>query len=229
MSGAVRLPPPDRPRGPHGVPRLLCIVDVPTCVRRGVDPTAAVGLVADAGAPAVMLRARDLPAAELAVLADAAVRFCRYGGSLALVSAAVDVAVAADADGVHLPSSSIADAARALDAGLLVGASVHDHAELLAALDAGVHYVLAAPVFDPTSKPRERPPLGVDGLASLCRAAGDTPVVALGGVTPARIPAVRAAGAHGVAALGAFSHAGARDAVPEHLAALRRAAAVGAV
>lgn len=228
MTAGRRIPLP-APASPVTAPRLLAIVDVPTCAARGVDPVAALALVADAGAPAVMLRAKDSTPEERLALADQAVRYGRYGGAEVWIAADVEAASASGAAGVHLPSNALDRVAVARDAGLRVSAAVHDHGELIAALDAGVDQMLVAPVFDPTSKAATREALGLQGLAALCRSAGGVPVIALGGIGATRVGEVRAAGAYGVAALGPFcSEQGAR-AVREFRVALRRAFAVPGV
>ncbi|MEZ5989186.1 MAG: thiamine phosphate synthase [Planctomycetota bacterium] len=86
-------------------------------------------------------------------------------------------------------------------------ASVHDEAELERAVAAGADYVLASPVH-PVRK-AGRPsgaPLGLLGLEALVRAA-PIPVLALGGVTPARLPEILATGVHGVAAMSGIGDA----------------------
>ncbi|HEY6793743.1 MAG TPA: thiamine phosphate synthase [Kineosporiaceae bacterium] len=84
----------------------------------------------------------------------------------------------------------------------LAGRSCHDEAEIDRSVDAD--YVTVSPVFPTVSKPGYGPPLGVAGLARLVARAAPLPVYALGGVdTPARAAACRAAGARGVAVMGA--------------------------
>ena len=104
---------------------------------------------------------------------------------------------------LHLPSGEEASALRPL-APLGLSQSVHDRSGLQRAQAAGVDRVLLSPIFAPGSKPLDaRPPLGLAELAAVC--AHPTPAIfALGGITPARAPACRQAGAAGVAAIGAF-------------------------
>lgn len=104
---------------------------------------------------------------------------------------------------LHLPGGMDAAALRPL-APRGLSQSVHDRAGLQRARVAGVDRVLLSPIFAPGSKPLDaRPPLGLAALAAAC--AHPTPkVLALGGITPARAPPCREAGAAGVAAIGAF-------------------------
>jgi thiamine monophosphate synthase len=107
--------------------------------------------------------------------------------------------------GLHLPGSADPHrddvrAARATHAGLL-GASTHTPDEALTALAAGADYVLLSPIWPSPGKPGDtRPPLGCAGFAAL----RGRPVLALGGLTPARAREALAAGAWGWAAMGAL-------------------------
>lgn len=90
--------------------------------------------------------------------------------------------------------------------GVVVGRSCHNRAEL--ARLTTEDYLTVSPVFPSSSKPGYGPPLGVAGLAELVRRGGDRPVLALGGVdTPERVAACLAAGAAGVAVMGAVMRA----------------------
>jgi thiamine-phosphate pyrophosphorylase len=82
--------------------------------------------------------------------------------------------------------------------------SVHSPEE--AARSRGMSYTVAGHIFSSASKPG-REPLGLEGLARIV-AASPTPVLAIGGITPGRVEAVIAAGAHGVAVIGAICEAG---------------------
>lgn len=89
--------------------------------------------------------------------------------------------------------------------------SCHDEASLARAAADGCDFALLSPVFPPGSKPSDpRPPLGVQGFARLAAGAG-LPVVALGGLDSLRVAGLRAAGASGVAGIGAFFQAGRVD------------------
>lgn len=95
--------------------------------------------------------------------------------------------------GLHLPS-------QAPPTGHRHGRSCHDANELDRAFDQGAAYGFLSPVHRPTSKPSDsREPLGVDRFIAL---SAGRPVIALGGIDPARAHALREAGAHGVAVLG---------------------------
>lgn len=167
------------------------------------------------GRVAVHLREKDLGGAALLALARTLAAACHGRGQLLLVNDRLDVALAAGADGVHLPSSGVppADARRLLGAAAVVGVSCHSADDVRRARDGGATFATFGPVYDTPSKRRYGSPVG---LAALRDAASlGLPLVALGGVTPARVPEVLAAGASGVAAIRAWL------AAPDPAAAIR--------
>ena len=151
----------------------------------------------DAGLPAVQLREKGLPGRPLLALAERLRAATARTGALLLVNDRVDVAIAAGADGVHLGGGSIpADAARALlgpDA--LIGVSTHAPGEPTA----GADLAFFGPVWETPGKTA----VGTARLAEAVRAAS-VPVLAIGGATAARLPAVRDAGAAGAAVIRAI-------------------------
>ena len=85
----------------------------------------------------------------------------------------------------------------------IVGASVHTLEESIEAESAGADWLTFGPVYDTPSKRAYGPPQGLASLERVARAVR-IPVVAIGGITPERVREVRAAGAHGVAAISAI-------------------------
>ena len=159
------------------------------------------------GAAALQLREKDLGGAALLDLARALLSVCRATGQLLLVNDRIDVALAAGADGVHLPGAGVppAEARRLLPTGRLVGVSCHSAAEVARARQGGADYATFGPVFDTPSKRAFGPPPGLAGLEDAARLG--LPLVGLGGVDPGNAAAVRAAGAAGVAAIRAWLEA----------------------
>ena len=143
--------------------------------------------VAPAGTVALQLREKDLPACELYQLALRLREVCTKAGAPLFVNDRVDIALAAGADGVHLPFDSIGvtQARKLLSAGNLIGASSHSPPDVSGAARGGADFVVFGPVFDPLSKPATGPRWGTEGLGAACRS-GAIPVFALGGITPAR-------------------------------------------
>lgn len=116
----------------------------------------------------------------------------------------LDVALSVPTAGVQLGHGSLpVSAARALNPLWWVGKSVHDLAEAEAARTEGADYLVVGPVFATASHPG-RAPLGLAKLQQIVAAAGDLPVIAIGGMTAERVREVRSSGAYGVAAIRAF-------------------------
>lgn len=197
---------------------MIAIIDYETCHARGVDPTAAAALCANAGA-AILARAKTVSSEVRAAFVNDCVRFARYTDAPCLVSQDVGLAGQLSAHGVHLTSNQVADVAELRSRGLLVGRSTHSIAELLAAGEEGCDYAFFSPVYRSGSKP-DLDGQGVDALRAACLVS-TIPVLALGGVTSQRVESVRRAGAFGVAALGPFAAEDAATTVREYRRALR--------
>lgn len=154
-----------------------------------------------AGVDLVQLRERDL---DGGVLTRLAVRMVAAAApAKVLVNDRADVALAAGAHGVHLRGESYdATRLRAIaPAGWVIGRSVHTAAEA-AACGRAVDYVVFGPIYPTVSKPGA-PPAGAAELKKVA-AAADAPVLAVGGITLARLPELAAAGAAGVAGIELF-------------------------
>jgi thiamine-phosphate pyrophosphorylase len=158
---------------------------------------------AQAGVDLVQLRERDLPTADLADLARRAMALAVGSQTRILVNDRVDVAIAARADGVHLPSRGLPPAgARELIAPPgLVGCSIHEPAPALQ--PSVVDYVVFGTVFPTASKPEGMAVAAIEGL-QMAVAGSSVPVLAIGGVTLERIGPIAAAGAAGIAAIELF-------------------------
>jgi thiamine-phosphate pyrophosphorylase len=188
------LPPP---RGPF---RLLAISQLGTAESGAASWF---GALAAAGVDGVQLREKHLDDRALHELALQA-RAALPPPIRLLVNGRADVALAAGADGVHLPADGLPAAAlRARFGGdLLIGVSTHRLEEVTAARLAGADYVVFGPVYETPAKAGHGAPVGPDLLARA--AAQGIPVYALGGVTLERFGEVAAAGAAGVAAVRLF-------------------------
>ena len=124
-----------------------------------------------------------------------------------LVNDRFDVARAAGADGVHLPSASLpSQVVRGLcGEEFLIGVSTHSLDEAQRARDGGANFVVFGPVFETESKRAYGPPQGLEKLREVTAALEDFPVLAIGGVTLDNAETCFAAGASGVAGISWFN------------------------
>jgi thiamine-phosphate pyrophosphorylase len=154
----------------------------------------------EAGVGAVQLREKDLDDRGLYDLARSA-RAALPPATRLLVNGRLDVALAAGADGVHLPADGVPPASlRArFGPGVLIGCSTHTVTEVERARDEGADYVTFGPVW---ATPGKGAPVGTTELARAV--AAGLPVYALGGVTLDRFAELAAAGAAGAAAIRLF-------------------------
>lgn len=167
-----------------------------------VDGPRAVALTESAlagGADLIQLRDKGLDDRQRLARAIALRERCRAAGALLIVNDRADIAALADADGVHLGQDDLphAEARRLLPAGLL-GASTHDDAEVLAALDDDACSYLGLGCCFPSAT---KPELTASGLALVERWAPrlHKPWFALGGVTLERLGQLRERGCRAVA------------------------------
>jgi thiamine-phosphate pyrophosphorylase len=132
-------------------------------------------------------------------------RVCRRRDVPLLVNDRVDVALAAGADGVHLPGDSfrVAEARALLGERALIGVSTHAPEEVAAAAAEGADFAVFGPVFETPSKAAYGAPQGLERLGAAVRAAS-LPVLAIGGMTPERATAARRIGAAGAAVVSAI-------------------------
>jgi len=160
-----------------------------------------------AGVGAVQLREKDLDDRALFELVRSA-RALLPPATRLLVNGRLDVALAAGADGAHLPADGVPLAAlrRRFGPGVLLGRSTHRPDEVEAARRDGADYVTFGPVYPTPGKERYGQPPGLAGLAAATARNGGAgiPVYALGGVTLRRLAEVAAAGAAGAAGIRLF-------------------------
>jgi thiamine-phosphate pyrophosphorylase len=183
-----RLVPPDAPE-PVAIRCLL------TALHHAIE----------AGVDLIQVRERDLEARVLAGLVREIVAAAQGTATRVVVNDRLDVAMACGADGVHLRRTSIgvASVRQIAPPPFIVGRSVHSRDDVAAL--AGADYAIAGTVFRSASKPDEHRLLGLEGLRELA-ATAPCPVLAIGGVTVARVDEIAASGAAGVAAIGLFMH-----------------------
>lgn len=201
-------------------PRLLAINDPD--LAPGPELETWVRGLARAGVDGLEIRLKDrraVPDRLLLVTVERA-RILFPPPGILLVNGRADVAVAAGADGVHLPASGLPIrevrhlAETFMGRGnrgrrVLIGRSTHRPEEVARARDDGADYVTFGPVYPTPSKAGYGEPPGLAGLREAC--AVGLPVLALGGVDAGRLGELAAAGAAGAAGIRVFAEPAARS------------------
>jgi thiamine-phosphate pyrophosphorylase len=188
---------------------LYAILDCDAVTARGWAPADVCRAWLRAGVRLIQLRAKTARFGAFLDVAAEIAPLCSAAGATCIINDRADVAVLCGADGVHVGQDdlSVADARRVFKNAArphLVGLSTHDDAQVAAALSQPISYLAIGPVFDTGSKDTGYGPVGlahVERAAIAAHAAG-LPLVAIGGITIERAPAVLAAGADAVAVIG---------------------------
>ena len=154
----------------------------------------------DGGATVIQLRKKSMPMLEQYRLATALRTLTLAHEALLIINDHADLAIAADADGVHLGQDDLPpDAVRALPGfdGRLIGRSTHSLGQAQVAVHEGADYIAVGPVY-PTPTKEGRPAVGTT-LVSRVAGVIDRPFVAVGGIDHDNASAVVEAGAHAIA------------------------------
>ena len=156
------------------------------------------------GADAIQLRAKTGSTRERIAEAIAVHGICRKKGIPLIVNDRIDVAIAADAEGVHLGRLDfpISLARDLLGPRRWIGGSAATLGEAREAWRAGADYIGFGPLFPTLSKEDAAPPAGIDALRAAA-AESPVPVLAIGGVSESNLPLILEAGAHGAAVISA--------------------------
>ena len=160
----------------------------------------------DGGVRAVQLREKDLEGRELYELAEQLRALTlRYQARL-LISDRIDIALATEADGVHLGQSSfpVVEARQLLGPDKLIGVSTHSRHEIAAS--EGADFIIFGPVYYTPSKAAYGEPQGLHRLREAVQQS-TVPVFAIGGIKAERVAEVLETGAHGIAVISAVSAA----------------------
>lgn len=197
----------------------LCVITDPT-LGRGRPHSDIVERAIEGGADMIQFRDKLLRDPERTDAAKELQIVCHVAGAPLIINDHIDVAVTVDAAGVHVgqTDASIAEARAALGEDRIVGASTGNVAQARAAEAAGADYIGFGHIYPTGSKDKPTPPVGLVALAEVCRAV-TIPVLAIGGINLDNVSEVIAAGAWGVAVIGAVT--GAED--PREAAALMKA------
>jgi thiamine-phosphate pyrophosphorylase len=174
------------------LPRLHIVTDSLDVVRGAVGH----------GPVAIQIRVKTTDRLAYA-LTVAALEVCRPAGAVCLVDDRVGVALAAGADGVHVGADDlpVAAARRVLGPSAVLGATCRNPLDARAAVVDGASYIGAGPAFETSTKAGLPAPLGPARLAVIAAAVPETPVIAIGGLTPERALSLKT---YGVAAVSAI-------------------------
>ena len=166
-----------------------------------VASAAWMGRLLPAGASLVQLRIKDRPAEEVRAQIRESQGLCARAGAQLVVNDYWQLALEEGCDFVHLGQGDLdaADVPALRRAGVRIGISTHDDAELDRALGHEPDYVALGPIYPTLLKVMPFGPQGLDRIGEWKRRAGARPLVAIGGITLERLPGVLAAGADSAA------------------------------
>lgn len=184
------------------LPKLYAITD---CQLSNCTHEEIVQLLLAAGVRWIQLRDKDASARELLDAARKCLPFTHAAGAKLIINDRVDVALTADADGVHLGQEdlSVEEAREILGEEKIIGISTHSLDQFRTALETSANYIAIGPVFPTKTKENPAPVVGLDLLRE-ARALTDRPIVAIGGITLERAAEVTDAGASSVAVISAL-------------------------
>ncbi len=166
-----------------------------------VDSIAWVARLTALGVGTIQLRAKELDDSRALQIVTEALAATAGTATKLVVNDYWRAAIIAGAKHLHLGQEDLADAdLKAIrDAGLSLGISTHDDAELETALRAGPDYVALGPIFPTTLKSMRFAPQGIARITEWKKRIGDIPLVAIGGIKLEQAPAIFAAGANSIA------------------------------
>jgi thiamine-phosphate pyrophosphorylase len=172
---------------------LYAIVDTTLLSRRRIDTIDYARAVLKARPTALQLRAKDVSAREILAMLRALRPLCRQAGVPLVANDRADLAALAGCEIVHIGQTDVPyDIVHRIAPQLAVGFSTHDEAQLDRALALPLRYVAYGPVFETPSKVNADPVVGIEGLRAAHKKtmAANVPLVAIGGITLARIPMI---------------------------------------
>lgn len=185
----------------------------------GGDPVSLAADLLAGGCRLVQVRCKDWSLDEQIRVTHEVIALARPLGAVVFANDHPEVALATGADGVHIGQlDGSVEAARAVvGPDILIGQSTHSVEQARASTG---DYVAFGPVFETTNLSRHKPVRGIERLAAVAEVVR-VPLVAIGGIGPARIAAVRDAGAHAWAVIGAVAGAADRVAATQVLVSTR--------
>lgn len=195
---------------------LYLVTDRPLSLGRPIEEV--VRAAVEGGVTMVQLREKDCPTGEFVALARALKEALAPYGVPLIINDRVDVALAVDAEGLHIGQSDMSyeDARRLLGPDKIIGLSVENFDDLEVANTLGVDYVGISPVYGTPTKSDTSAPFGLEGLRRAVEMSIH-PTVAIGGMNASTIGEVVEAGVDGVAVVSAICSAPSPKAAAEEL------------
>jgi thiamine-phosphate pyrophosphorylase len=186
--------------------RVLVVVEAGLAAPRPVVEIVRAALAG--GARAIQLRNKGDTARELVAAGERLAPLLKQAGALFFINDRLDVALALEADGVHVGPDDLPVAAvrAAAPRGFLIGRSADDPHVARRAVADGADYIGCGTVFPTSTKPDAGDTIGLEGLRRVVEAV-PVPVVGIGGITVERVRDVVEAGASGLAVVSAVMHA----------------------
>ncbi|MDJ1483958.1 thiamine phosphate synthase [Cytophagaceae bacterium YF14B1] len=185
--------------------KLYLVTDSLICQQAGYNVEYVVEQACKAGVNWVQLREKDLSTEDFIALAHKVLAITRMYNAKLIINDRVEVAVAVDADGVHIGQDdmSYTQARELMGYTKIIGLSVNNLPELTAANALDVDYVGIASIFSTTTKLDTTSELGIEGLRSLCTQTKHS-TYAIGGINQTNIQQVIQTGVTGVAVVSAI-------------------------
>lgn len=183
------------------------------------DPVEQTKAALRGGARVIQLRAKHAGDAEILDWAERIRALTRKVDARFVMNDRFDLALAADADAVHLGQDDLAPADLPASARkrIAIGRSTHDLEQARSARASGIDYLAYGPVFDTASKATPYAARGLAALREIVRAAGAVPVVAIGGISEANLESVLACGVAGIAVISVLAGSDAPTAATRRL------------
>lgn len=156
-----------------------------------------------AGISMIQIREKNLPARLLFELVSEAVKIRNNSLTKILINDRADVALAANADGVHLTSNSISTGVirQNFPPDFIIGVSTHTIEEAVTAKNEGASFVVFSPIFKTPAKEKYGQPQGIEKLAKVVKTVKDFPIIALGGINEENLKEIFRIRVSGIAAI----------------------------
>ncbi|MDE6032944.1 MAG: thiamine phosphate synthase [Muribaculaceae bacterium] len=169
-----------------------------------------VRLAIEGGCRWIQLRMKDATDAEVAAMAKEIIPLCRETGTILVIDDRVEVVMQTKVHGVHLGKNDMdpAKAREYLGPHAIIGCTANTAADILALAALDIDYIGLGPFRFTQTKQNLSPVIGLEGYREIInevRAAGcQLPIVAIGGIEPADVPALLDTGVNGIAISGAI-------------------------